>query len=297
MKIQFILNPVAGGGNTLEVLPGLERILEAEGVSYEIFQTNYPGHGEELARRVEGSGDLVAAIGGDGTVREVLNGIQSPETPIGIVPAGMGNDLARSLGIPSDPSRAIQYLFAPSTRRVDMGSEQGRLFNMLGMGFPAEVVRTINRYKNGLVKGPPVYLLGLLRSLTKLKSYDLHLTLDEEERNLRANAVFVANSNFTAGGIKLIPQADLTDGLLDVAVISDVGRAELVLALKRAYRGNHVNHPKIEFRRAKSIRIESDHPLTKMFDGDLEGTTPAELEVAFGARTLVVPPDSERGKG
>ncbi|MBS3740063.1 diacylglycerol kinase family lipid kinase [Candidatus Bipolaricaulota bacterium] len=293
MQIKFVLNPVAGRGNSLKILPRVKERLEQEGVQYEILKTKYPGNGAELARRLEKSGDIIAAIGGDGTVREVINGVRSPETPIGIIPAGMGNDLARSLGIPSEASKATQNLLNLNTSRVDLGSERGKLFNVMGVGFPAEVVGTINRYKNGFIKGSVIYLLGLLHSLTKLETYDLRLETDGEIRDLQANAVFVANSKFTGGGIKLIPHAGLTDGLLDVAVISEAGRTELVLALKRAYQGRHVDHPKIEFMRAKSIRIEAKSNLPKMFDGELEGVTPAELEIAPRARTIIVPPRTE----
>lgn len=294
MQIKFVLNPVAGRGNSLKILPKVNESLESEGVQYEILRTKYPGHGAELARKLEKSGDIIGAIGGDGTVREVINGVQSPETPIGIIPAGMGNDFARSLGIPSKASKATQNLLEFNTSRVDLGSERGKLFNVMGVGFPAEVVGTINRYKNGFVKGSVIYLLGLLHSLTKLETYDLRLETDSEIRDLQANAIFVANSKFTGGGIKLIPHAGLTDGLLDVAVISEAGRTELVLALKQAYQGRHVNHPKIEFMRAKSIKIEAKANLPKMFDGELEGFTPAELKIAPKARTLIVPPQTER---
>lgn len=289
MQVKFVLNPVAGRGNSLKILPKVKERLEHEGAQYEIIRTKYPGNGAELARKLEKSGDIIGAIGGDGTVREVMNGVQSPETPIGIIPAGMGNDFARSLGIPSEASKATQNLLNLNTSRVDLGSERGKLFNVMGVGFPAEVVGTINRYKNGFVKGSVIYLLGLLHSLAKLETYDLRLETDSKIRDLQANAIFVANSKFTGGGIKLIPHAGLTDGLLDVAVISKAGRTELVLALKQAYQGQHVNHPKIEFMRAKSIKIEAKADLPKMFDGELEGVTPAELKIAPRARTLIVP--------
>lgn len=295
MQIKFILNPIAGRGKSLKVLPEVKRTLKSEDVQYEVVKTKYPGNGAELARELEGSGDIIAAIGGDGTVREVLNGVQSPDTPIGIIPAGMGNDFARTLGIPSKASEATQYLLNSNTARVDLGSEQGKLFNVMGVGFPAEVVRRINGYKNGFVRGSVIYLLGLLRSLTELDTYDLRLKINGEPRDLRASAIFVANSKFTAGGIKLVPHAGLTDGRLDVAVISEVGRTELVLALKKAYQGRHVNHPKIEFLQAKSVRIEAMASLPKMFDGELEGATPAELQIAPRARTLIVPHPTGEG--
>ncbi|MFB6290981.1 MAG: diacylglycerol kinase family protein [Candidatus Bipolaricaulia bacterium] len=289
MQAKIVVNPVAGGGSSVKALPQVKKQLDNENVNYEIVRTDFPGHATELAGKLEYSGAKIVAMGGDGTVREVINGIRSPDTSMGIIPTGMGNDFARSLGIPTNVSKATQYLNSPVTRKVDLGVERGKYFNVMGVGFPAHVVERINKYKKGPVGGPLIYLLGLVRSVGDLATYEFHLELDGETRDQKANAIFVMNSRFTAGGLKLAPQAKLDDGLLDVAIISGVGRLELLLALKSAFRGDHVNHPKIEFLRARKVRIESKARLLKMFDGELEGTTPAELEVDPKARTITVP--------
>jgi len=289
MQTKIVVNPIAGRGSSLKALPRVKRRLDKEMVEYEIIRTEFPNHATELAGKLESSGERIVAMGGDGTVREVLNGIRSPDTRVGVIPAGMGNDFARSLGIPTDVSRAAALLAGSESKKVDLGGERGKFFNVMGVGFPAHVVERINKYKEGPVKGPLIYLLGLLRSITDLDTYEFKLILDGEARELSANAIFVANSNYTAGGLKLVPQAELDDGLLDVAIIANAGRMELLMALEKAYRGEHVNHPKIEFLRAKKIRIESKARLIKMFDGELEGTTPAELEVIPKARTIIVP--------
>ncbi|MBS3786968.1 diacylglycerol kinase family lipid kinase [Candidatus Bipolaricaulota bacterium] len=293
MQTKIVVNPVAGGGTSLKKLPKVEKILDSEDVKYDIVRTRFPGHATELAGQIEASGDRVVAMGGDGTVREVLNGILSPDTPIGIIPAGMGNDFARSLGISTDVSRASQYLINTAIKKVDLGVERGKFFNVMGVGFPSHVVERFNRYKRGPVRSSLIYFIGLLRSVTDLDNYEFQLELDGNTRNQRANAIFVTNSRFTAGGLELVPQAEMDDGLLDVAIISGAGRMELLLALRQAYRGEHVNHPKIEFLRAKKVRIESRSRLIKMFDGELEGTTPAELEIAPRSRTIIVPANEE----
>lgn len=293
MQTKIVVNPVAGRGTSLKTLPKVKSCLDSEGLKYEIVRTRFPGHATELAGDMEASGARVAAMGGDGTVREVLNGIRSPDTPIGIIPAGMGNDFARSLGIPIDVTRASRYLANTETKKVDLGVERGKFFNVMGVGFPAHVVERINRYKKGPVRGPLTYLIGLLRSVTDLDNYEFRLELDGNPRELRANAIFVTNSRFTAGGLELVPQAKMDDGLLDITIIAGAGRMELLMALRQAYRGEHVNHPKIEFLRAKRVRIESRARLIKMFDGELEGTTPAELEIAPKSRTIIVPADKE----
>jgi YegS/Rv2252/BmrU family lipid kinase len=289
MQTKIIVNPVAGRGSSLKALSTVKEYLGGNKQEYEIVKTDFPGHATELAGDLESPDVRVVAMGGDGTVREVLNGIKSPETPVGIIPAGMGNDLARSLGIPTDVGEATECLTDHVTTKIDLGVERGKFFNVMGVGFPAHVVERINRYKKGPVRGPLIYLLGLLSSVGDLTNYEFQLKLDGEARDQEANAVFVTNSRFTAGGLELVPHAKLDDGLLDVAIISGAGRVELLMALKQAYRGNHVNHPKIEFLQAKEVRIKSRARLVKMFDGELEGTTPAELEIAPAVRSIIVP--------
>ena len=289
MQTKIVVNPVAGRGSSLKALSTVKKHLGDSKLEYEIIKTDFPGHATELAGKLESPDVRVVAMGGDGTVREVLNGIKSPDTPVGIIPAGMGNDLARSLGIPTDVRAATKSLTNSATRKIDLGVERGKFFNVMGVGFPAHVVERINRYKKGPVRGPLIYLLGLLSSVGDLTNYEFQLKLDGESCDQEANAIFVTNSRFTAGGLELVPHAKLDDGLLDVAIISGAGRVELLMALKQAYRGAHVNHPKIEFLRAKKVRIESRARLVKMFDGELEGTTPAELEIAPGVRSIIVP--------
>ncbi len=293
MQTKIVINPVAGRGTSLKALPEVKKYLDSEGVNYEVVRTEYPGHATELAEELEAPGVRVIAMGGDGTVREVINGIQSPDTPIGIIPAGMGNDFARSLGISTNVSRASRFLLDPATKKVDLGVEQGKFFNAMEAGFPAHVVEKIGQFKKGPLKGPWIYLLGVLRSLVELDSYEFQLELDGDSRRQEANAIFVMNSGYTAGGLNLVPQAELDDGLLDIAIISEASRVELLLALRQVYRGNHVDHPRIEFLQAKSVRIESSSRLTKVFDGELEGTTPAELEIAPKSRTIIVPGDDK----
>ena len=290
MQTKIIVNPVAGQGTSLDLLPKVKKCLDAEGIKYSIVRTSFPGHATQLAEELETRDTKMVAMGGDGTVREVLNGIRLPTTPVGVIPAGMGNDFARSLGIPRKASRAAHLLVDHGTKKVDLGAERGKFFNVMGAGFPSHVVERINRYKKMPLSGPLTYLLGLLRSVTNLENYRFLLELDGVARTLKANAIFVTNSIYTAGGLKLVPQAKMDDGLLDIVIVSGAGKMELLLALRRAYRGDHVDHPKIEFLKAEKVRIDSETELIKMFDGELEGTTPAELEIIPETRTIIVPP-------
>lgn len=289
MQIEIIANPIAGGGKSARALEIVKKILDTEDKAYSIHWTQFPGHGEEIAAELEPRSETIVAIGGDGTVMEVLNGVESPETKVGIIPAGMGNDLARCLGIPEEVSQATEVLINGERVPIDLGDDDGKLFNFMGVGFPADVVRNVENIRNGFTRGKPVYLLGLLRSIGSLSAYDIKLEVDGELKTRKASAVFVASCRYTGGGIDLIPHADYRDGLLDVAIIKEVGRMELVMALRKVYSGNHVNHPKIEFFRGRSVSLKSRDSLPEMLDGDLKGSTPSTITVEPKARSLIVP--------
>lgn len=291
MQIEIIANPIAGGGKSTRALEIVKKILDTEDKAYSIHWTQFPGHGEEIAAELEPRSETIVAVGGDGTVMEVLNGVKSPGTKVGIIPAGMGNDLARCLGIPEEVNQAAEVLINGEQVPIDLGDDDGKLFNFMGVGFPADVVRNVEKIRNGFTRGKPVYLIGLLRSIGNLSSYEVKLEVDGELKTSRASAVFVASCRYTGGGIDLIPHADYRDGLLDVAVIKEVGRVELIMALRKVYSGNHVNHPKIEFFRGRSVSLKSRDSLPEMLDGDIKGSTPSRLTVVPEARSLMVPPD------
>ncbi len=271
------------------MLPRVKKKLGEEEVGLEVYRTEYPGHATELARDLEKTQGTLAVMGGDGTVREAMNGLSSPSTALGIIPAGMGNDLSRSLKIPRSITDAVHAVIHGSPIRIDMGADCGRLFSVMGVGFPSDVVATFVTMRNGFLKGSLVYLASVLRALSSLKTYELSLTIDGQKRDCLSPAVFVMNSRFTGGGIDLIPHADPTDGLLDVAIIQEIGRMELAMALQSVYKGEHVDHPKIEFLQASRIEIDAPSKMVKMIDGELEGITPAEIEIAPEVRSVIVP--------
>lgn len=289
MQISIVINPIAGHGRTIKVLPLVKKTLVERGVEFSTYRTKRAGHATKLASELEGKSDLLVAMGGDGTVREVMNGISDPSTPLGIIPAGMGNDLSRTLNIPRSIKDATLTLIGGEATKIDMGMESGKLFSVMGIGFPADVVATFAGLRNGFFTGIMAYLAAVLRTLSSLKTYDMVLWIDGNRREPRTPAVFVMNSRFTGGGIDLIPHADVEDHLLDVAIIKEVGKVELGLALQGVYRGQHVDYPKIEFLRAEKISFRSPLGLVKMIDGELEGSTPVDIEVVPYARSVVVP--------
>lgn len=294
MKIRTIVNPVAGKGKSREIISEVRKRLEAAVDEVDLVQTSRPGDGYRLSKEAAREDfDRVVAVGGDGTVREVASGLVGTGIKLAIIPSGMGNDLARSLGIPSDVKKASSLVSAENFRRIDLGQVEEQYFSVLGLGFPVEVMELVNRGGNNILPGPGYFLVSIMRVVFRMKPFGVGLEVDGDGYKGKALAVFVMNPPYTGGGLELSPGARMDDGLLDVVVIGDAGKRELLGQLPRVYRGEHLDHPKVHLFRGKSVRIEAEEELRVELDGDLLAYTPVSAEVVPNALGVVVP-DSSR---
>lgn len=295
-RISVIVNVAAGRGRGAQQLPGLEaalaRACEAAGAAFSIIPTAAPDDGERLAREAaEGGADLVVAAGGDGTVCEVENGLAGSAARMGIVPLGTGNDLARHLRLPGTIDEAVGVLFRGSPTPIDVGVMNGRRFtNVAGCGFDAQVAACMNRDR--LFKGTMAYIVATVRTLASFRAAALRLTVDDTCVETRAMMCAFANSSTYGGGMRVAPQASVCDGLLDICVVKEVGRIEFLRAFPRVFKGTHITHPKVTMLLGSRVLIESDRPLPMLVDGEVLGTTPAEITVEPGALTVMVPTGS-----
>lgn len=227
---------------------------------------------------------------------EVIQGLAGTSTYLSIIPAGTGNDHARSLGIPLIPEKAAPLLWQGRPLYMDVGRERDRSFGSLAsIGFPVDVIHHTNR-KHQLLHGSLAIFTSVWQTVMKLQCYQVTLTLDNTTLNVETVGIFVLNTPFVGGGLLVSPTADVTDGLLDVVVIGRVGRLELLKTLPGVYKGRHINHPAVSFYRCRSVRVETTTPLPKMFDGDLMGYTPLEAFVEPQALRVIVPLDFSAGK-
>ena len=296
----LIVNPAAGAGKTGRTWPRLLEIIRATGLRFEHAITEAPGHAAELAKSAVRRGyRTIVSVGGDGTVNEVVNGLHASgalnDATLGIISTGTGSDYTRTLGLPRNTREAIARLQQGNTTTADIGvvawGESGgqRLFvNFAGMGFDAEIVRrTTQQFKNLGALG--AYLAGLLTTLATYKNRDIALRLDGEETERRICTVIMNNGRYGGGGMKTAPEADLNDGLLDVLVIGDVSKPDLLRSLPRVYRGTHLTHPKVSLYRAREIEIRSlNGPVPLQADGELLGASPARFTILEDSLTVLV---------
>ena len=302
---KVIVNPMARGGIAGKRWPHINKLLSDAGLAFDYDFTGGVGHGIELARGAVAKGyELVIAVGGDGTVSEVVNGIVDEEgkgrAVLGIIITGVGNDIVRTLGIPRDYANACRVFSDFKTAAIDLGvveymrgDEKARRFfiNTAGLGFDAAVVeRTVGR--NKAIKGVIPYAFGLLSALRAYRNKDVVINIDGTASSQQAFLVVVNNGRYFAGGMKITPDADPCDGLLDAVILGDLGRVEVLWNLPKVYKGTHLTNPKLKSCQVKAIHIGSTERLLLQADGELLGQAPASIQVLPAALTVAVPHDS-----
>lgn len=264
--------------------------MKAHRADCELWLTEAPGHATELAARAVRDGEKrLIAVGGDGTVSEIAGALVGTSTELAVVPAGRGNDIARCIGLPQrDLEKSVRIALGGKVQRIDVGRDGDRIFvASMGVGLPARVVELTNGIR--WLPGTAAYLLGVFRSLLELRPLPFKLWFEDEAAVVVCSAIMVHNIPLTGGGLRLAPQARFEDGLFDVAIIGAIGKLDLVWNLPGVYRGRHLNHPSFMVKRCRRIRIEPPHRMSKMFDGDVDGESPADAEVLPGSLNVVVP--------
>lgn len=289
--MMVIANPRAGRGRGLRNQERLGEAIRRRGIDCDVVGTCHPGHATDLARKAAEEGaPRIAVLGGDGTISEVVNGLVGSETALAILPMGTGNDVARSLRIPRRLERALDLAIHGEPTPIDVGRERDRYFvSVLGVGFPSIVAAEANAI--GWLHGSPAFFVAVYKALHRLRAMPLRIELDGETLEMRCVAVLIQNTPYTGGGLKMAPEAVVDDGILDVVIVEEIGRLDLMVNFPRVYRGGHFAHPSFTAHRAREIRVECEEPLTKMFDGDLCGMTPLEAEVVPGGLRVVLPTD------
>lgn len=238
------------------------------------------------------SADVVIAVGGDGTVHEVANGLIKTGSPavLGVVPFGTGSDFARALGLPRDPVAAARALITARPRRIDVGEVNGRYFlTISGVGFDGEVAQQVNAWPK-VFGGTLMYILGILTNLVTYSPVDVEIVLDGTLQRERLFLIAVGNTAWNAGGMWLVPAARPDDGVFDVVIAGPLTKFETLLVLPKVFSGRHLGHPKIRQAQARTIQITGSRPLAIQADGESIGHLPATYTVRPAALSVLAPP-------
>ena len=296
----FIINPTAGGGRGLQRWAQFADRLLKETPAPAHFFTTEPREAERIASKAAQEYDLLVAVGGDGTVSEIANGILSTEnskTALAIVPCGTGNDFARTAGVPNQED-ALQALLHGTLHQVDVirisciadGQTVSRYaLSFGGVGIIGAVLRNATLGWKRVLGRSMAYRVGLLKALWNYSSPNMRIMTDGKKVEGRFLFLGLNNGEDAGGGLKLAPGARNDDGVLNVNLVGEVGRWEGLKEIRQLSRGTHTAHPKVAYFPARDVSVEAEEALEVAADGDLIGHTPARFEVRPGVLALLTP--------
>jgi YegS/Rv2252/BmrU family lipid kinase len=289
MPLALLVNPHSAHGRTLKLLPRLERELDARRIVFRVERTKGLEDGVERALRAAEAGEAPVVLSGDGLVGAIGGALAGSETPLGIVPGGRGNDLARVLGIPTDPERAAEMLAAGHTRRIDVGEVNDKRFlGIVSVGFDSEANRLANETR--WLRGNLVYAYAGVRTLLGWKPARFTLALGKRRERVSGYSVSVANSRAFGGGMFIAPDADLEDGEFDVVIVGEVGRLRFLGNLPKVFKGTHVEEDEVRVFRTPRLELSASRPFPVYADGEHLTELPAKLRVLPDALSVIVPP-------
>lgn len=301
-----LVNPNAGGKKAAKDWPLIEGFLQQAELNYQVFFTKYRHHAIQLTKEyLEKGFTKIIAVGGDGTINEVVNGIFLSNSEnikiaeLGVVMIGTGNDWGRMFDIPSDYEKAIEIIKNRNIFRQDVGHAtfhtgnklNERFFiNAAGIGFDAMVCNKTNERKDKGHSSNLSYLRALLTSLLKYRSLEANLRIDQ--RDLISTKLFtmsVGIGKFSGGGMQQVPDALADDGLFDITLVNKISKAKIVRKIKKLYDGTIKEIEEIDAYRAKKVEVSSSEKMLLEVDGEILGHAPFTFEIIDDTLGICVP--------
>ena len=287
----LITNPISGKGKATVVAEQAFQRLTAEGYTGRLELTTQSGDAKRMAQEAIANGShWIIACGGDGTIHEVVNAIaEKPEVVLGVLPCGKGNDFAEALRIPTKPMEAIEVLLEGATRQVDLGKIGDHYFDtIVTCGYDAEVSRRVTE-EGTPFSGTAAYVWTAITTLFSYRSPAVRLEGDfgSYEGEILLTATGITSSY--GGGMKIVPEAIIDDGLFDVCIIEPVPHRTVLRLLFTLFWGGHAGHPAVQMHRTKSLTIETDPPILLYADGERICNTPATVEIVERGLTVIAP--------
>lgn len=293
MKIKLIINPNSSRERAKNKIKHIEEYIKILDSDYSIDFTQRPKHAIELARKAANEkNEIVIAVGGDGTVHEVINGIYGTNSSLGIIPIGAGNDISVCLGIPQkDIKKAIEIIKIGKTKKIDLGKINGEYFvGVAGTGFDTMVVDFTFKNRNLLkLLGSLFYIYGVYNVLIRFKPIFFKLITKDNIIEKKAMTIAVGNSWMYGGGMKVVPDAKLDDGLFDVCIVEEISKLEFLKVFPRVFSGTHITHPAVKIFRTNFLRIESNRKISVQADGEIIKSLPVNFEIIPKALNAIVP--------
>jgi YegS/Rv2252/BmrU family lipid kinase len=274
------------------LLPRAQNALKESGIAFRTVRTSSLEHGVAEATRAAEAGEIPVVMSGDGLVGQVGGALAGTGTPMGIIPGGRGNDLARVLGIPSDPAGAAEVLAAGAEREIDVGEVNGsRFLGIASFGFDSEANRIANEAR--LIKGNLVYAYAALRAMAAWRPATFEVAIDDRKAlSFTGYSVAIANSRAFGGGMFLAPHAELDDGLFDVIAVGAGSKLRYLANVPKAFKGTHIDLDHVTELHAAgaTVEVSADRDFGIYADGEHLANSPATLRVLGRALRVIAPP-------
>nr|MBO4518182.1 YegS/Rv2252/BmrU family lipid kinase [Clostridia bacterium] len=280
--LDFIVNPLAGGKKGKKIkrtLSVIENRLQACAIPYALHYTEYPRHATELtASLIENGATAIIAVGGDGTLHEVINGFSNfDRVAMGVIPCGTGNDFASAVNIPEDPIKALEIILQNKPQFTDfMQMPTVRGLNIIGMGLDVDVLR---RYENCKKKTKLTYTTCLIKSLFKFGYSEFDVIADEKKEHYRSIIAAVANGHRYGGGIAICPPANPADKQLDFVAMKQIKGLKLIGAFLKLKKGKILTLPQAVHFTTQNIKIIPNGHYTVQVDGQLYEDIPFDVKI------------------
>jgi diacylglycerol kinase (ATP) len=285
MRLLVIINPASSRGDTHRAEAAIHDAFAARKLTYDAVRTERRGHAAELVRERGRDYEGIVAVGGDGTLHEILQTFDLDRHILGLIPRGSGNDFAWMNHWPAGIDECAARIAAGQVRRIDLGLwDGGRFHTSVGIGFEARVTYESHRIKN--LRGPAIYLAALARVLHDLRTYAVQIDWQEGTWEGELLLASVGNGARVGGAFKLTPDARNDDGELDLCLVPRIRLAELLRLLPRTFWGGHVRAPQVMMRRGERLRIRCPGGMPVHIDGEMVGLDVRALDLALAAQAL-----------
>lgn len=266
--INIIVNPKANGKKAAKIAKKVDIYLTGKEVEHAFFYTDAPRHAIKLAEELSKTSDTIVALGGDGTINEVLNGLDTEKVKFGIIPSGSGNDFIAAAGIPQNPIEAVDLILSGEAKPTDYmvcGGVRG--LNIIGTGIDVDILKRCKKSK--ILRGKLQYVISLVISLIKFRFYKFYICKGEEKIEKEALIACVGNGHRLGGGIRMCPEAKIDDGELDFVIAGKLKKRKIPHAFVKLMQGKILEQDFTSFERCEHVRLEFDKPVTIQVDGEL----------------------------
>jgi YegS/Rv2252/BmrU family lipid kinase len=295
MKHLFIINPAAGKGKTLKLIPNIENMLKDKEDEYFIEITKGVGHATDIAKSYSDKGEYrIYSVGGDGTLNEVLNGMVNSSCSLAVIPSGTGNDFIKNIYNFSkhhSPEELLFKMINGKEKYIDLCEVNERYFiNIASVGFDAEVAYNAIRLKKlPFLSGKLAYILGIIITVFNYKSYNLNIDIDGRKLRLNALLTAIANGKYYGGGINVAPLAEIDDGLFNICTIEKVSRFKILTLFPKVIKGQHAGIKEVSFYNGRRVRIESEEAIAFNIDGEITKGKEGDFKVIKNGVKVVYP--------